>query len=150
MKIIPYDEKYNSKINEFICNILINEFDFECFKEEILAENNKRFIENGGNFWLAVDDADNIIGTICLDIKENNIGELKKLYVQKQYRSKGLAHKLYDELIKFARDNKISKITLGTYNKLEAAVKFYIKKGFEQIKNDSEEKDAIYFMLNEV
>ncbi len=150
MKIIPYDNKYNEKINEFICTILVEEFEFTHHKDEILLENNKRFVENGGNFWIAIDDEENIIGTICLDKKEDNIGELKKLYVHNDYRGKGLAHILYDELINFARKNNILQIELSTYTILEAAIKFYIKKGFKMIQRGLKQDDAVYFILDEV
>ena len=149
MKIIPYDNKYNEKINEFICTILVEEFEFTHHKDEILLENNKRFVENGGNFWIAIDDEENIIGTICLDKKEDNIGELKKLYVHNDYRGKGLAHILYDELINFARKNNILQIELSTYTILEAAIKFYIKKGFKMIQRGLKQDD-VYFILDEV
>ncbi len=145
-----YDHKYNEKINEFIRTILVEEFEFRHHEEEILLEDNKRFVDNGGNFWIAFDDEENIIGTICLEKKENNIGELKKLYVHNDYRGKGVSHILYDELIRFARKNEILQIELSTYKILEAAIKFYIKKGFKRIQKELEQENEIYFILDEV
>lgn len=144
MQIIQYEKKYNYKVNEFIHKILVEEFEFEQFRDEIMSEDNGKFIDNGGIFWIAIDDKDNIIGTICLDIKKNDIAELKKLYVEKEYRSKGLAHDLFNNIIEFARNKSIPTIRLGTYEKLESAIKFYLKKGFYETHRVD---DEVYFTL---
>ena len=144
MQIIQYDSKYNNSINEFICRILVEEFDFEQFREEVLTADNTKLIENGGFFWIAIDEDENIIGTICLHVKEDSNAELKKLYVKKEYRSKGLAHELFDNLIECARNKAIPTIKLGTYEKLESAIKFYLKKGFCETHRVD---DEVYFTL---
>lgn len=150
MKIIQYKDKYNDQINKFIFSILIEELKYECHREKILKEDNKKYQENNGAFWIAIDNDHNIIGTICIDNIENGVGKLKKLYVDTNYRGNGLAHKLYDKLLNFAKKNGINRIELSTYNKLEAAVKFYIKKGFKQTNKEIEEDDAIHFVLEKV
>ena len=144
MQIIQYDSKYNNSINEFICKILVEEFEYEQFREEVLTADNTKFIENGGVFWIAIDEEKNIIGTICLDVKEDSIAELKKLYVEKEYRSKGLAHDLFENVMLYARSNEIPTIKLGTYEKLESAIKFYLKKGFCETHRID---DEVYFAL---
>ena len=144
MQIIQYDNKYNNNINEFICKILVEEFEFEQFREEVLNADNNKFIEKGGNFWIAIDEDENVIGTVCLDVKENDVAELKKMYVGKDYRSKGLAHDLFENVMLYARSNAIPTIKLETYKKLESAIKFYLKKGFCETHRID---DEVYFTL---
>ena len=82
--------------------------------------------------------------------KENKVWELKKLYVSSTYRGEGIAHKLYDKLIDYAKKNNIKRIELGTYNKMKAAVKFYEKKGFKIIQRKTDEEDAIFYAIENI
>lgn len=84
---------------------------------------------NGGNFWLAVDN-EKIVGTISLEKIENNIGILKGMYVDKDYRNKGIASNLLNLLFNFAKENNYKKILLDTYEEFKIAIKYYEKIGF--------------------
>ena len=66
------------------------------------------------------------------------------MYVGKNYRSKGLAHDLFENVMLYARSNAIPTIKLGTYEKLESAIKFYLKKGFCETHRID---DEVYFTL---
>jgi len=58
------------------------------------------------------------------------IGHIANLFVEKEYRRKGIAKKLIDETIKWFRKNKIKWIKIITFSKNKTAQKIY-KKNFE-------------------
>ena len=84
------------------------------------------------NFWLAF-EGDEIVGTIGLSDLGSNQGELRKLFVKREYRGTGLAQKLLSRALSQAKEENVSTIYLGTTDKFHAAHKFYEKSGFTEV-----------------
>ena len=123
-----YEETYNKAINDFIISIYVEEFGFEEHREDIEQHDNEIYKRSDGNLWIAVNEKDEIIGTIAL-LKHNDDNiELKKFYVRKDYRGQGVSKALYEKAIKMCKENGFKRIFLGTYEKLETAIQFYIKR----------------------
>jgi GNAT superfamily N-acetyltransferase len=57
---------------------------------------------SGGNFWLALDENQMLIGTIGIQAFNNNIAILKKFFVNSEYRGHKIGKALYEELLRFA------------------------------------------------
>ena len=146
--IKEYDEKYKDKINEFIISICVEEFEFYECKEELMKEDAASYIKDGGNFWFAVDEQDRVIGTVCIDKIDNKVAWLKRMYVNPEYRGTGLGQQLYNKALDFVKDNCFNRLELGTYERLRAAIKFYLKNGFEEIERIEENAEAKFFALN--
>ena len=108
--------------------ICVDEFGFKEWEEDIKNMDNNTYENNGGNFWIAIDKDNNVIGTIGLRNKGQLIGELKSMYVHKHYRGQHIAQKLLDTLLEFAVGYE--KIILYTYKRFERAIGFYEKNGF--------------------
>ena len=142
-KIKEFEDRYNENVNDFIISIFVEEYGFEEYRKELEEQNNLEYIENGGGLWIALDEEDNVIGTIALRKINDFDAELKKLYVRKDYRGTGLSKDLYRRVME-----NYKRIVLGTYDKLETAINFYLKRGFTQLENlyDSD-NGARYFEL---
>lgn len=124
------------QIIQMIENIQKNEFSIPITDEInlcILKAEKDFYFNNSYNFWYAIDSNGNIIGSIGLKKIDKNYGEIKKLFVVKAYRNKGVAQKLMNSLIKASIKHHFDFLVLGTVDKLHAAHKFYNKYGFEQI-----------------
>jgi N-acetylglutamate synthase-like GNAT family acetyltransferase len=93
------------------------------------------FYQTGnGNFWIARDGAA-IVGTISLKDIGNAQVALRKMFVDPAYRGRahGVAQKLLDTSIAWAREHGVHDIFLGTTAKFLAAHRFYEKNGFAEI-----------------
>lgn len=146
--IKKFENKYNEEVNQFIISIFVNEFGFDKAREELEKQNNYEYIKNGGNFWIALNEEENIIGTIALRKHSEKEVEIKKLYVREDYRGKGLSEELYNKAKEDSTNNNFNRIFLGTYDKLERAINFYLKKGFSPIDElYNAETGARYFEL---
>ena len=130
--IKEYEEKYNKRINDFVISIYVDEYGFEEHRLGIEKEDNSIYVKQGGNFWIAVDENDNIIGTIAIYKHNEEDIELKRLYVRKDYRGRGLSKALYEKAINSCKENKFKKIFLGTYDRLETAIHFYLKRRIQR------------------
>lgn len=102
----------------------------------IIKAENEYYYNNSYNFWYATNDEGKILGSIGLKQIDDRIGEIKKLFVIPEYRSKGVAQKLLNTLLKAASKHGFEEIFLGTTDKFHAAHKFYAKNGFIQIRKN--------------
>jgi DNA-binding MarR family transcriptional regulator/N-acetylglutamate synthase-like GNAT family acetyltransferase len=99
----------------------------------ILKAEGEYYYHNSYNFWYAVNAEGKVLGSIGLKKVGERQGQIKKLFVIKEYRSKGVAQKLMDTLLKAALKHKFKFLFLGTINKFHAALKFYSKYRFTPI-----------------
>ena len=91
-----------------------------------------------GNFWVALADGcgtGEVVGTIALRDFGNGRAALRKMFVKGFYRGPqhGVAARLLDELLRWARDRGLHEIYLGTTAVMPAAHRFYEKNGFALI-----------------
>jgi GNAT superfamily N-acetyltransferase len=91
-----------------------------------------------GGFWVA-EQAGRIVGTIGLIGFGARQGALRKMFVAADARGRehGVAAKLLATLVDHARGHALTAITLGTIERLHAAVRFYEKNGFVLIAADA-------------
>ncbi len=99
----------------------------------ILKAEDEYCFNHSCNFWYAVDANGTIIGSIGLKKINKVDAEMKKFFVSKAYRGKGVAKKLFSTLISAAAKHKFKNIYLGTVDTLQAARRFYEKSGFISI-----------------
>ncbi|QHT69971.1 GNAT family N-acetyltransferase [Rhodocytophaga rosea] len=91
------------------------------------------YMHNGGTFEVLENEASEIIGTIALLKIDNTICKLRKMYVRKNERGKGLGSRLLTRIIEKARQSGFSQIILETEHSMKAAINLYKKFGFSAI-----------------
>ncbi len=124
------------QIKTMVANIQKNEFAIPVTDETnacILDIESNFYYNNSYNFWYAVDDVGALIGCIALRKIDKNNGELKKLFVVKEYRGQKVAQALMNKLLKAAQEHKFQHLYLGTVDVLKMAQSFYLKYGFKKI-----------------
>jgi putative acetyltransferase len=77
------------------------------------------------------DSEGRIVGCIGLYPVDTHCVELRKMYLRKEARGKGLGKKLLDHAVKSAREMGYKRVTLETAAVLKEAIKLYTKYGFE-------------------
>ena len=109
------------------------------FGVEITAEEQPDLIDiagyfqaGGGNFWVAEADGA-LVGTIGLKPFKPDAVALKKMFVERAWRGGGLAARLLDAALGWARDAGFGHVYLGTTGGMAAAHRFYEKHGFRRI-----------------
>ncbi|HBI7177922.1 TPA: GNAT family N-acetyltransferase, partial [Listeria monocytogenes] len=132
-----------------------NKVDLSLEEQPDLNDINSYYLENGGGFWVALNDEENVIGTIGLMKKDHHCGILKKFFLNPNYRGKkiGVSMQLYNQLINHAKNNEISKIVLDSPSICFRAHSFYKKMGFLNIQKEElpiqynyPERDSHFFM----
>lgn len=136
-------------------NIQIQEFSLPITDElnmGILKAEEEYYFNHSYNFWYAVDDIGTVIGSIGLKRINQHDAEIKKFFVSKPYRGKGVSRKLFYTLLTAAMKHRFKHLYLGTVDILHAAKRFYEKNGFVCIDSSTLpsnfikcELDTIYF-----
>lgn len=134
-------------IEEFVSNDqqAVKNFIVSCWKEfgfryiqkydYDLDDPTKYYIKNGGMLYV-LKEKNIIIGTIAVVNKNNEIGELRRFYVEKSHRGKGLGSQLLSKTIEFCQSKKFKKIEFETNKIFKQAHALYEQKGFITVKED--------------
>ena len=64
---------------------------------------------------------------------DNKICEIKRLFVNDDYKGRGIGKELVKRIIKEAEIKNYERIRLDTINTMEAALRIYYKNGFHKI-----------------
>ena len=140
IQFIPFHIKYQEQLLKLILNIQQIEFSIAITKEEQpdLLSIDSFYRKNSGEFWIAIDENEDVIGSIALIDIGNNHGVIRKMFVKKDLRGKryGVAQKLFDILLTYANEKKFEGLYLGTVNILQAAIHFYKRNGFSEIQKE--------------
>jgi len=147
IKIIEYDAKYSTRIYDFIVQIRLNELGWKSEPDD-LKKIPEIYMAKNGSFWIALID-DRVVGTIALEDLENNQGYLQRMYLDEKYRGTGLADKLLNTLLSFAKRKNYKEIFLGTTTEAQRAIRFYEKNNFKRIPclPFEEDKDDVFFKM---
>lgn len=134
MEIITYQDKFKIQIIDMILNIQNNEAKINLPLEEQpdLQDIPNYYEKNDGVFLVAIEN-DEVIGTIALMNYNNGNGVLKKFFVKKEYRNKGIGRVLFSTLHTFAKDHGFHTVLLDTPSVAKDSHRFYEKSGFRKI-----------------
>ncbi len=134
MKIITYQEKYKQQIIDLILHIQNEEAKINLSLEEQpdLLDIPNYYEKDGGEFWLAVED-NTVIGTLALMNKGNSNGILKKGFVNKEHRKRGILTELYRTLLDYAIKNNIKQLMFDTPSVAADCHRFFEKEGYVRI-----------------
>jgi putative acetyltransferase len=100
----------------------------------------KNYFENGGTFLVTVDDG-HVVGTGAIRYLEEDVCELKRLWLLTEYHGQGLGYRMMLELFAIARGLGYKVMRLETDNVQKRAVDFYRRLGFYEIPRFGDDPD---------
>jgi len=125
---IVYYEEYGWNVN------------FEKLVLKIVSEYFTNFDSDYEKFWFAEYQSKNV-GFVCLTRESDSVAKSRLLFIEKNFRRRGIGEQLIDKCIEFAKSKNYSKVHLWTNDVLTDAAKLYCKKGFKLIE---EEKHCMF------
>ncbi len=93
----------------------------------------KSYDNNGGIFMVVENNDGNIIGTVALFRIDKNECVLRKMYLARDFRGKGLGKILMANILQKAANMNFQEITLETNTGMTAAIHLYEQFGFRKI-----------------
>jgi putative acetyltransferase len=101
-----------------------------------LKDIEQSYFTRGGTFFVLEDRDGSIIGAYGLYPLENQTCELRKMYLHKSHRGKGLGRFLLDSALAEARKLGFKTMTLETASVLKEAISLYKSYGFTEYEAD--------------
>lgn len=124
-------DEAKSVFSEYVTSLGF-ELDFQHFDKE-LVDFPGEYSPPDGCILLAEYD-NQIAGCVALRKFENDICEMKRLYVRHRFRGRGIGRKLAGRIIEQARQMKYTRMRLDTVPEMIEAIALYHSLGFEEIK----------------
>ncbi|MED3965758.1 GNAT family N-acetyltransferase [Niallia taxi] len=135
--ITIYEKCHKDGVIKLIMDVQNMEFNVGISVEEQpdILDIQANYIDGGGNFWVALNNQEEVVGSIGLQKKTKEIAVLKKFFVYKDYRGKeyGFGEGLYKALLNFAIEKGFTKVILDTPSVATRSHHFYEKVGFKNI-----------------
>lgn len=139
IEIKHYDGTCNEQIIENILTIQRDEFGIPITREDQpdICDISSFYMKGKGTFIIAA-CGENVIGTLGLIDIGNEQLALRKMFVNKNFRGKpyNVAQNLLDQAIKWAREQDIQQLFLGTTALFLSAHRFYEKNGFYRVEKE--------------
>ncbi|MDO8554820.1 MAG: GNAT family N-acetyltransferase [Candidatus Micrarchaeota archaeon] len=152
LKIIKYANKYKNAVPKFILEVLEGEFGFTGIERPDIYNIPEHYHIGTSKFWLAIERGI-VIGTIAIIDCGRHRGFLRRMYVAKEFRGKGIGTKLLETLLRYTKKHDYKRIFLWTDSEMVEAIKMYEKKGFKRIKAPPKDfhflrlSDSIFYKL---
>jgi ribosomal protein S18 acetylase RimI-like enzyme len=144
---VSTNEQYNTTKNLFreYAAWLNIDLCFQNFEDELLHIEDMYAPPKGVIYLAAIENE--FIGCVAVRDKQNNIAELKRLYVNENYRGQGVGKALFDKAIEFAQNASYEKIRLDTLSNMDIAINLYKANGFFEIAPyyHNPESNAVFF-----
>ena len=96
MRIIEFEERFREKTIQLLIDVAVKEYGFKEWEIWFKKFNNEHYKKNNGNCWIALNEQEEVIGTISLRNIDDISCEVKNLYIKKEYRKKGIAKESAD------------------------------------------------------
>ena len=137
LKIVPFHKKYSSTFYD-LNKIWIEESWLleESDKFDLLNPEDSIINKGGEIFFVLIKNKP--IATAAMIPVESDTYELAKMTVDTKYRGNGIANRLMDQCILFAKGKKAKEIILITNDTLVIARNLYDKYGFKEVTLDSD------------
>lgn len=129
------DQEYQiaSKLFKEYASLLGIDLSFQNFDQE-LREIQTQYSRPDGILILAYDEAKLPIGCFGIRKFEDSICELKRMYLKKEVRGKGIGKKLLKKAIEIGENLTYKHMRLDTLPSMNSAIGLYTKMGFYEIK----------------
>ena len=94
----------------------------------------EHYFANRGIFLVLL-DYQRVVGSGAIRYLQNDIGELKRMWILKSYRGQGWGQKIAKQLLVFAKEENYEKVRLDVADvqKQQQAISFYESLGFYTI-----------------
>lgn len=144
---VQSEEEYNhaAKLFKEYAAWLKIDLSFQSFEEELRILK-KMYAPPKGTIILCKSEF-NYIASVAVRPKENDVAELKRMFVQPMYQHNGIGQTLLNKSIEFAKNAGYTKIRLDTLDTMIPAMELYQKNNFYKIPAyyHNPEPTAVYF-----
>ena len=162
IKIIKFINKYQNEVKSMVFNGLMDTAKNHNSNVKLAIKNylNRSLNEdlgsiythynNNGVFYVALNEEDEVVGSLGAEYVDGNKFRLKRLSVKIDFRNNGIAKKLLHKVEKWVLDNNGNELILGTSEIQKKAFNFWKSNGFNLINTDISDIGIKLYSLSKV
>jgi len=120
--------------------LLEHGFEYDRLKDADLKDIQEYYFSKGGTFLVGIANG-KVVGTAGVRKVNENLCEIRRIYLIKEFRDKGYGKQLFEAALDFA-EKTCPAVILKTDSTLTKAIDMYLKHGFTFHK---EERGYLYF-----
>jgi N-acetylglutamate synthase-like GNAT family acetyltransferase len=140
ISIETYCDIYQKQVENLVLGIQNDEFLLGLTAQDQPDLPNIGEFYKNGRFWVALNEQNQVVGTIGLEPLNKNQAALRKMFLDKAVRGNkdlNLAQNLFETLLAFAQQRGFQELWLDTPPPAKAAHRFYERNGFELMLSES-------------
>ncbi len=129
-----YSEDYQKQVEKLVLGIQNDEFGLGLTAQDQPDLPNIANFYKNGRFWIALDENNQLMGTIGMEPLTDGQASLRKMFLDKTMRGnkdENLAQRLFETLLQYAKEKGYQELWLDTPPPAKAAHRFYERNGFE-------------------
>ncbi|MBN1805678.1 MAG: GNAT family N-acetyltransferase [Sedimentisphaerales bacterium] len=133
-RLRPANNRDCEKVTELVYGIL-KEYNLKpdpAGTDTDIKDIEQSYFERGGTFYVLEEKNGSIIGTYGLYLINEKTCELRKMYLHRSYRGKGLGKLLLEDALVRAKQIGFKKVILETASVLKKAINLYKNYGFTE------------------
>ena len=133
-KLLPATNQQTKEIKTLVFSVL-EEYGLKTGAVDFCLEDvNLHYFQKGGFFGVLLDENEQIVATAGLYNIDGKSAEIRKMYLYRAHRGKGLGQFMLASLIEKAKELGFERIELETAAVLKEAIGLYKKFGFQAYK----------------
>lgn len=148
IKLIPFEQKYLQEILDLNvkCTKALGAYFGPALQVEDLHDIGNYYSKSKGNFILAIDEIEQLVGIGAYQKVDEITVEIKRMRVKVEHQGKGIGKKILNFLISDALNNEYKRFILETSNRQLPAIKFYKSFGFNIYEEEIIEGITCYWL----
>lgn len=140
ISIQTYSDIYQKQVENLVLGVQNDEFLLGLTAQDQPDLPNIGEFYKHGRFWVALNEQNQVLGTIGLEPLNEHQAGLRKMFLAKEMRGNkdlNLAQNLFETLLAFAQQRGFQELWLDTPPPAKAAHRFYERNGFELMPRES-------------
>ena len=140
ISIQTYSDIYQKQVENLVLGVQNDEFLLGLTAQDQPDLPNIGEFYKNGCFWVALNEQNQVVGTIGLEPLSENQAALRKMFLDKTMRGNkdlNLAQNLFETLLAYAQQRNFQELWLDTPPPAKAAHRFYERNGFEPMPRES-------------
>lgn len=135
IQIREYEDENKNLLHDLYASWVYDYYQIPYFSkddDELIRDPKKYIIKEGGRVFFAF-DGEKPIGTIALIKHNSKTAEVAKIYLDPNYRGKGIGERMMSTIVSCAKEDSYEELILSSNHTLKGALRLYEKFGFRKI-----------------
>jgi len=136
LDVQKYKPEDSEKVRDLILSILKDEYPFDMVAYSDTDINDITGVYGGEKCsFFVIKDKDKVVGTVGVKNEDDNTALIRRLFVDKSYRKKGLGTSLVKKALDFCETKDYKEIVFRATDRMKNAMRLLEKNGFKKIES---------------